>query len=178
MMDWTTAPENSESPSVTRKCGNTNRRTSSRKISAVMASDPMIAGPRMTRGASSMRAILSGNASHVQAFAPVRRYFVLEGLAAQLEYLLRRRCCEQVHHPRDDAGPAGLVARAQAGAVVTVEVLVKEHVIAPVRVLLKHLGAAVNGAAAVFVFQEDSGDAARYLLGHLVQVHLLAQAGR
>src|SRR5689334_18554078 len=155
MMDWTTAPENSESPSVTRRCGKTNRRTSSRKISAAPASDRMIAGPRMTRGASSMVRQRSENALHVQPLAPVGLRFVDDRLAAQLEHLLSGGCGEDVHEPRDDAGPAGLVAGAQAGTVVAVEILVEQQVIAPVRVVLEDLRAAVHRAAAVLVFQED-----------------------
>src|SRR3954466_8020046 len=178
MIDWTTAPENSESPSVTRRCGRTNRRTSSKPISAVAASDRMIVGPRMTRGASSMVRVLSANARHIQPFAPVGRYLVLEGLAPHLEHLLRGGRGKQVHEPRDDSGPAGLVAGAQPGAVVAVEVLVEQHVVAPVRIVLEGFRCAVNGAAAVLVLQEDAGDAGGELLGHLVQVHLPARAGR
>ena len=49
----------------------------------------------------------------------------------------------------DQAGPAGLVARAEAGAVVAVEVLVEEQQVAPVRVLLEQPLAAVDGSATV-----------------------------
>ena len=49
----------------------------------------------------------------------------------------RRRCREEVHHPRDDAGPAGLMAGAEPGAVVAVEVLVEQDEIAPVRIVLE-----------------------------------------
>src|SRR5690349_6856097 len=44
---------------------------------------------------------------------------------------------EDVHDPRDDAGPAGLVARAEARAVVAVEVFVEQDQVAPVRILLE-----------------------------------------
>ena len=46
---------------------------------------------------------------------------------------------EQVHEPGDDAGPAGLVAGAEAGAVVAVEVLVEQQAVAPVRIVLELL---------------------------------------
>src|SRR4051812_24706371 len=43
----------------------------------------------------------------------------------------------------DERGPAGLVRRSQAGAVVAVEVLVEEEVVLPRGVALQALGAAV-----------------------------------
>ena len=46
---------------------------------------------------------------------------------------------EQVHQPRDDPRPAGLVTGAEAGAVVAVEVLVEQDVVTPVRVVLELL---------------------------------------
>ena len=45
-------------------------------------------------------------------------------------------------------GPTGLVAGADAGAVVAVEVFVERHEIAPMRVVLKFLRAAENRPAA------------------------------
>ena len=43
----------------------------------------------------------------------------------------------ELDDPRDHSGPPGLVARAEARAVVAVEVLVEEEVVAPVRVFLE-----------------------------------------
>ena len=56
-----------------------------------------------------------------------RRFLHLNGAGfhAELEYLLGRRGRKHVHHTGDDAGPSGLVAGAEAGAVVAVEVLVE-----------------------------------------------------
>ena len=51
---------------------------------------------------------------------------------AELEHLLSGGRREQVHAPRDDAGPSGLMARSQTGSVVAMEVLVEQDVIAPV----------------------------------------------
>src|SRR5262245_31808352 len=62
---------------------------------------------------------------------------------------------EYRQRPRDNAGPAGLVAGAEAGAVVAVEVLVEEDVVAPVRVVLELLGAAVDRPTAAGVAPED-----------------------
>src|SRR5262245_61574816 len=89
--------------------------------------------------------------------APGRVRLTQRGLRADPEHLLRRGGREQVHGPRDDAGPPGLVARAEAGPVVAVEVLVEQDEVAPVRVFLELAGAAVDRAAALPVAQEDAG---------------------
>src|SRR5689334_8753069 len=52
---------------------------------------------------------------------------------SHLEERLRIHSPEQRHERRHKPGPSGLVAGAQTGAVVTVEVLVEEQVITPVR---------------------------------------------
>ena len=75
---------------------------------------------------------------------------------SQFEHLLGRRRREQVHQARDDAGPSGLVAGAETGAVVAVEVLVEQEEIAPVRILLELPRAAVDGPPALAVLQEDA----------------------
>jgi hypothetical protein len=54
-----------------------------------------------------------------------------------------------------EPGPAGLVAGAEPGAIVAVEVLVKEDVIAPVGVGLELLRAAVDGSPAAFTAEKD-----------------------
>src|SRR6184192_2750339 len=61
----------------------------------------------------------------------------------------------------DEAGPARLVARADAGAVVAVEVLVEQNHVAPVRVALEH-----------------PREAPRELGRDLPEVQLRASAGR
>ena len=53
-----------------------------------------------------------------------------------------------MHHAGDDAGPTGLMARAQTRTVVAMEVLVEENQITPMRVFLELLRRAVNGASA------------------------------
>src|SRR5512135_944739 len=62
---------------------------------------------------------------------------------------------------RDEARPARLVARADAGAVVAVEVLVEEHVVAEVRVRLEPLVAAEDRAPPAGILQEDPVQAPR-----------------
>src|SRR5215831_564835 len=83
------------------------------------------------------------------------------GGLSEFLHLLRRRRREEVHGPRDDAGPARLVAGAHALAVVAVEVLVEEHQVAPVRVLLELAGVPVDGPPAGGVLQEDARQPAR-----------------
>src|SRR5512137_1552109 len=77
---------------------------------------------------------------------------------------------------RHDASPPGLVVGAEASAVVAVEVLVEEDVIAPVRVGLELLGVAVHRASALLVAQEGPAKTIGNLLAHLEEVHELARA--
>jgi hypothetical protein len=49
-----------------------------------------------------------------------------------------------MHEAGDDPGPAGLMAGTQAGPVVAVEVLVEQDEVAPVRVFLELLRAAIE----------------------------------
>src|SRR5207244_7186579 len=76
-----------------------------------------------------------------------------------------------MHHAGDDSRPAGLVARAEAGPVVAVEVFVEQQAIAPVRVVLELLGPTVDGTPTVLVAQEHVGQSSRDLPGYLIQVH-------
>src|SRR5262245_45306349 len=80
--------------------------------------------------------------------------------------------------PRDDARPAGLVAGADARAVIAVEEFVEQDQVAPVRISLEFLGRAVDWPLACFVAQEDATQAPGKLLANLEQVHLAARAGR
>src|SRR5437879_4192847 len=63
-------------------------------------------------------------------------------------------------------GPAGLMAGANAGPVVAMEVLVEQDEIPPVRVHLELLRAAMNGPSAVFSTQEDMRQATREFCRH------------
>src|SRR5215510_186865 len=73
--------------------------------------------------------------------------------------------------------PAGLVAGADAGAVVTVEVLVEGYQAAPVRVLLEDFRPAIDRAAAVRPRQEDARQPPRQVGPHLPEVDLAVRAG-
>src|SRR5216684_6393747 len=67
----------------------------------------------------------------------------------------------------DEAGPARLVARADAGAGVAVEVLVEEHEVSPVGVRAPFLDAAVDRSLPARAPQEDPDEPARELLRDL-----------
>src|SRR6266540_4103129 len=76
-----------------------------------------------------------------------------------------------MHGAGDDSSPSRLVARAEAGPVVAVEVLVEQEQVAPVRVLLKLARPPVDRPPALAVAEKDAGQPARDLLGDLIQGH-------
>src|SRR5712691_5409081 len=78
----------------------------------------------------------------------------------------------------DEAGPARLVARADAGAVVAVEVLVEQNHVTPVRVALELLRVAEDRPVTVLAAQEDPREAPRELGGHLPEIQRLGRTGR
>src|SRR6058998_1470091 len=98
--------------------------------------------------------------------------FLEGGLVAAFEELLGRDGCKYMHGAGDDARPSRLVARAEAGPVVAVEVFVEQEIVAPVRVLLKLARSPVDRPPALAVPQEDAGQPARDLLGDLIEGHL------
>jgi hypothetical protein len=64
-----------------------------------------------------------------------------------------------------------LVAGAKTGAIVTMEVLVEENVITPVRIILKLLRATIYGAPAVLTTHEYARYTPGELTADLEQVH-------
>src|SRR5262249_42491138 len=100
------------------------------------------------------------------------------GKPAPLEEILRAASREYVHHSRDHAGPAGLMARAEARPIVALEVLVEQGPAPPVRVLLELPSASVHRPPPLLVSQEDAPQPPRDFLGHLIQIHPLARASR
>src|SRR5262245_43314201 len=76
--------------------------------------------------------------------APDRRRLHYRSNSSELEELLRRARREEVHQPGDHSGPAGLMARTEAGAVVAVEILEEQDEVAPVRIVLELPGAPVD----------------------------------
>ena len=65
------------------------------------------------------------------------------------------------------------MACAQSGAVVAVEVLVEQDVVAPVGIALEFLRATIDGTPAMLVAGEDPGEPVGDLFAHLEQVHHL-----
>src|SRR5687768_13531667 len=63
----------------------------------------------------------------------------------------------ELEHLCDQTGPAGLVAGAKPGAVVAMEVFVKQQVILPVGICLEFFRAAENRTPAILVTQKDAG---------------------
>src|SRR5688572_381322 len=83
------------------------------------------------------------------------------------EQLFRVEHAKELNQRRDRARPSRLVAGAQARAVVAVEILVEEEVVAPVRVLLERLRAAVDRPSPCLVLEEDAREAVGDVLGDL-----------
>ena len=67
--------------------------------------------------------------------------------------------------------PAGLMAGADASAIVTMKVFVEERIIPPVGIGLKFLGGAVHRPASGGIAQENAREAPRYLGSNFKQVH-------
>src|SRR5262245_3232952 len=85
--------------------------------------------------------------------------------------ILRRNRCKQMHGAGNDPSPTCLMIRTQTSAVVSVEILVKQNVLAPVGIVVDPLSA-IDWAPAVLAFEENTAQTPRNLLGHLIQVHL------
>src|SRR5690242_17265259 len=79
---------------------------------------------------------------------------------------------------RDEAGPAGLVARTDARTVVAMEVFVEGNQVAPVRIILEFRGRAKDRPSFVGVSQEDARQPFRDLTGDLPQREHLAGTNR
>src|SRR5260370_33488708 len=69
---------------------------------------------------------------------------------------LLSQSCEQVKTAGDQTGPPSLMAGSQAGAVVAVEVLVVQDVLAPVRIVLKLLRSSVDRTLTVGITEKDA----------------------
>src|SRR5262245_44020124 len=99
------------------------------------------------------------------------------GLLAYLQEPLGVQQAIELDDFGHDAGPAGLVAGAEPGAVVAVEILIEQNVIAPVRVGLELLRAAVHRPPPVLVAQEHPAEPLADLFGDLVEIHHVPGAG-
>src|SRR5437879_103663 len=89
------------------------------------------------------------------------------GPAARLRRVRARLLAALLEELGHEAGPARLVARADAGAGVAVEVLVEEHEVPPVGVRAPSLDAAVDRSLPTRAPQEDPDKPARELLRDL-----------
>src|SRR5215203_962429 len=87
--------------------------------------------------------------------------------------VLRFETAEQIEEHRGQTCPPGLMAGAQPRSVVTLEELIEEDQVAPVRILLELGGATVDRPASVRAAQERARQPARDLLGHLEERHVV-----
>src|SRR5437763_13515237 len=78
--------------------------------------------------------------------------------------ILRPALLQELGH---EAGPAGLMAGADTGAVVAVEILVEQRQVSPVRVAPEELEAPVHGPASILVDEEDADQPAGQLGGYV-----------
>src|SRR5881628_1167109 len=78
---------------------------------------------------------------------------------------------------RHQRGPAGLVARAEPAAGVSVKVFVEQQQILPVRVGGEPPVLAVTGTASLTVRQEDARQPGGDLARHLAQIHHPSRSG-
>jgi hypothetical protein len=83
-----------------------------------------------------------------------------------------------VHGCRSNkARPSRLMRRPDASAIVTVEIFVEQKIVAPMRVGLKFFHAAEDCSASIGPPTEDSDQASRNLLAHLIEVHPYPRTG-
>src|SRR5215510_12649241 len=71
---------------------------------------------------------------------------------SSFQHCIRVERCEEMHDSSDASSPACLVTGTESGSAVSVKVLVKEYVVAPVRIGLEFFCPAINGAPAMSVF--------------------------
>src|SRR4029079_14922197 len=64
---------------------------------------------------------------------------------------------KEVHGDGDGTGPPGLMAGTEPRTIVTVEILIEQDQIAPVRILLKFLCASIYRTKTVLIAKERSG---------------------
>src|SRR5215475_12078680 len=107
-----------------------------------------------------------------------RRLLSREG--AHLTHLEKLGCVEapeELNQFGDQTSPSGLMARSQAGSVITVEVFVEQEVVSPVRIGLKFLRAAINRPAARPITEKDPDQSLTDFMGHFKEIHFLARPG-
>lgn len=76
---------------------------------------------------------------------------------------------------RNETGPSGLMAGSQARAVISVEILVEQNVILPVRIALEFLRTSINRPPARLILQEYPGQPISNFPGYLEHITRLQQ---
>ena len=97
---------------------------------------------------------------------------------SSVEKVGRIQTTEELDQFGNKTGPAGLVARPQPSAVVSVEVLVEQDVILPLRTGLELLRASIHRRPARLIAQEASSQPIGNFSCHFKQIHHFARAGR
>lgn len=89
-----------------------------------------------------------------RSLAPALLHLLLGNCpCAALQQLVGRQDGKELHDASDNARPASLVTHAESRSVVAVEVFVELKVVAPVRIRLKLLGAAIERASTIRIAQ-------------------------
>src|SRR5580658_3166200 len=78
----------------------------------------------------------------------------------------------------DEPGPAGLVARADTGAVIPMEIFVEKKQVLPVGIALEQFRAASDGAAALLVTNENVNEAAGDFGRHFPEIYFASRSRR
>ena len=90
--------------------------------------------------------------------------------------ILRRQSSKQVERPGNDTGPSRLMAGPETSAIVSMELLVKQDVILPVRILLEDLAAAKDRTLSHHIAKEDTRKPAPDFLCNFKQRHAVTGA--
>src|SRR2546427_7487709 len=83
-----------------------------------------------------------------------------------------------MQEPRDQGGPACLVACSNALPGIPVEVFIEENEVAPVGVFGEAGFVPMAGTGALFIGKEDSSQPSGDLIGYLLKIHQMARARR
>src|SRR5262249_15126204 len=100
------------------------------------------------------------------------------GLSPMLEKGSRIELAEDFDQRRHQPSPSGLMAGADAGTIVAMEIFVEQQVIPPVRIVLEFLGAAEYWPQPILFAQKDPLQPIGDRASDLEQVHDVARASR
>src|SRR4029077_7400781 len=101
---------------------------------------------------------MTGYLGHFFIFPPNGRFGPLgeRALFANFQDLLGIHEAVKLNELGHQPSPAGLMAGAESGAIVAMEVFEEEDVVAPVRIALEFIRAAINWPATMLVASEDA----------------------